>query len=303
METVRILSGQTALMFMLMLVGFILYRIKMIDSKISGAIGNIVLYVANPAVILSSLLTGFSSEKLVKGGIAVILSIGAVVVGIVVGILLYRRGKPINKFAIAFGNNGFIGIPLIQNVMGPECVFYVTISVAIQAVAMWTYGVIILSGDKREASIKKVATNPCILAMVIGIIVGFTGVTLPNVLSQTVTYLGNMNTPLAMIVLGSYLAETDVRLLLRDKDLYISSVGRLVIVPIVCMFMTLLVPVQYSDVVTTILIAAATPVAGSLAIYCKRYDNNYAYGAGIVGLTTLFGLVTMPIFLYVTYLF
>lgn len=301
METVSILIDQALLMFILMLVGFVLFKIKMLDDRTTRALGDLILYVANPAIILISLLGDFGREKLEKGGVAVLISVAMILIGIAVGYLMYRSKKPLNRFAIIFCNNGFMGIPLIQNVMGSECVFYVAIFVAVGAVAMWTYGVIIVSGSRKEASLKKVITNPCIIAMVIGIVLGVTHMTLPAILLQTIFYLGNLNTPLAMMVLGCYLAESDVKKLLQDKDMYITSFGRLIAVPFVTLLMLMLVPDRYMDVKITLLIATSTPAAGSLAILCKKYDNEYTYGAGIVSITTLISLFTMPLCVALAY--
>lgn len=302
METVQILIGQAALMFLLMMVGFILFKIKMLNGQITAGLGDLVLYVANPAVILASLLGDFSREMMEKGLVAILISAAMIIIGILVGYLLFRRKKPLNRFAIIFCNNGFMGIPLIRNVMGEECVFYVTLFVAVGAVAMWTYGVSILSGSKKEVSVRKVVTNPCIIALVLGVIIGVAGIKLPPVLTQTITYLGDLNTPLAMIVMGCYLAEAEFKKLLKDKDVYITCFGRLIVVPLVSLLLMKFIPDKYMDIKVTMLIATSTPAAASLGMFCRKYNSNYSYGAGIVGITTLISLITMPVFVYLAYL-
>ena len=130
-----------------------------------------------------------------------------------------------------------MGIPIVQAVLGSEAVFYVSAFVALLNLLQWTYGVFVITKDKRQISVKKIVTNPILISMVIGILLFLIPVEIPYVVSGTVSLVAGMNAPVAMISLGTYLAQTTLRQLVLDKTAWISTFVRLIVIPL----MTLLV--------------------------------------------------------------
>ena len=97
------------------------------------------------------------------------------------------------------------GFVIIQSLLGPEYVFYVTMTMAVGTFVLWTYGIYLMSGDMSQISFKKIVTNPAVIALAIGLVLFFAPIHLPAMVNQVLTGMANLNTGLAMLVLGANL--------------------------------------------------------------------------------------------------
>ena len=210
---VLVLIKQIVAMVIMMAVGVILVHAKMVDEKGVAQLSSIALYVATPAVIIQAFAVTFSQEQLVNGAWVALFTLVSLVVSTALAALILARSDRVGRFATIFSNAGFVGIPIIQALLGPEYVFYVTIVIAVSTLYLWTYGVVLMSADKTMVSINKVANNPAMIALVIGLALFFLPIELPDVASTVLTSMGNLNTGLAMIVLGANLGMANVSLM------------------------------------------------------------------------------------------
>ena len=122
-------------------------------------------------------------------------------------------------------------LPIVQAVLGSEAVFYVSAFVALLNLLQWTYGVFVITKDKRQVSVRKIITNPILISMIIGICLFLIPVEIPHVISETVSLVAGMNAPVAMISLGTYLAQITAAQLVRDKAAWLSTLVRLLVIP------------------------------------------------------------------------
>ena len=205
----------------------------------------------------------------------------------------------ISRFGVIFSNTGFVGIPLVQSILGQEYVLYVTVCIAVSIFFVWTYGVYLVTGSFQEVSLAKVLTNPAVTTLFLGFALFLLSVRLPDFLSVACSTLGSINTGGAMIVLGCYLAQTRLGHMMRDLRIYKVSLLRLVVSPLLCCALLWLLHVQLisADVKMVVLITFATPVGAMCAMLSQKYGGNYEYGAGLVSLSTLLSLATMPLML------
>lgn len=293
------LLNQVGSMFVMMLVGYVVYQAKLVNDESVAHLSNVVLYVAAPALTIVSLQEKFDFQLLINAGWAFLLSCVVMGIGAIVSQVVYGSKEPLSHFGVIFSNNGFVGIPLVQNLLGTECVFYVSVCIAATTLLAWTYGVVLISGDKREVSLKRVISNPAIVALVVGFIFFLLSFELPAPIEIACTSLANCNTGMAMFVLGCYLAQTNLRLVLKDLRIYKVALLRLVIVPLLFLGLFVLLPHGMIDyqVEMSIYIAFATPCAAMVAMLSQKFGANYMYGASIVSLTTLISMATMPFIL------
>ena len=201
---VGILIKQILVMVVMMSVGVILAKIKMVDEHGVAQLSNLALYVSTPAVVISSLAIEFDRGQLVTGGVVMAFCVVMLIIAAVIGRIGCGSADRVGQFAVTFSNSGFVGIPLIQGILGEEYVFYVTMTMVIGTVIFWTYGVFLMSGDKSEVSVKKILTNPNFIAVVIGMCLFFSPVKLPYIIDASLTGMKNLNTGLGMIILGKY---------------------------------------------------------------------------------------------------
>lgn len=291
----QILLQQTIIMFALMLLGLLLSRRGMITEQGSRDLSNVLLYAVIPCVILRSYMSEFSTEKLHAMGLSALIAVIAFAASIAVAYLTCGTRHRIENFAVAFGNAGFIGIPLVTAVFGPEAAFYVVSFSTFANLLQWTYGIVIISGKKETMNLRMVFVNPVFISMVIGIALFVLQPTLPTVVTGTIGYIADGNTVLAMIILGYYLSKVQLRGLFADVRLYLFSALRLLVVPAVTILVFLPFPFARGEITLITLIAAATPIASSTAIFAQKFGQDYRRAVSYVCLSTILSVATLPL--------
>lgn len=293
---VLILIKQILVMLAMMSIGVILFKLGQLDEKGVGQLSNLALYVATPCVVIRALAIPFDAEKISTGVLVMLFFLIIFAVSVVIGRFGCGKADRVGTFAVVFSNSGFVGIPLIQGILGEEYVFYVTMTMVVGTITFWTYGVLLMSGDKNEVSVKKILTNPNLIAVVMGMILFFTIDELPYVILQTLNGMANMNTGLGMVILGATLGASNVGLMVTDTRLYKAIALRLVVVPLVCIPILLLMPVPF-EVRMVMMIIAAAPAASATSMLALKYGADYSYGTGLSIGTTIVSMLTMPLVL------
>ncbi|MDO4796475.1 MAG: AEC family transporter [Coriobacteriales bacterium] len=290
---VLILIKQIVVMIAMMAVGVILYKVGQVDEKGIGQLSNIALYVATPCVVIQSLAIDFDRERLTLGGLSLAFFAAILLVSAIIARFGCGRADRVGAFAVVFSNSGFVGIPLIQGILGDEYVFYVTMTLVVGTVVFWTYGTYLMSGDKNEVSAKKIVTNPNLIAVVVGLILFFAPIKLPFIVTKVLQGMANMNTGLGMIILGATLGASNIGLMVTDKRLYKAIALRLLAVPLLCIPLLMLMPAP-SEVRMVLLVVAAAPAASATSMLALKYGADYSYGTGLAIGTTIISMLTMP---------
>ena len=195
-----------------------------------------------------------------------------------------------------FSNCGFIGFPIVFSIYGNEGVIYASIFNLFFTAFLWTYGVILFNGKMKREDIKKVVLNPAIVAVFIGLIIMIFGFDIPSVLSSTLDLVGNMTSPLSMIIVGVILGNAKIISYLKDKTIYYSAFLKLIIMPCILILISRLLK-DTSLVIKTLIIVTAMPAAAMTSILAESFDKESEYSAVIVFITTLFSVITFPILL------
>ena len=298
MEIVGVLSNQIIMMFLLMAVGLILFKTKKLSLEGSRSIGNVLLYVVIPAVVIKAYL----GEKTEGAVVDLVLSFALSLIGLAVAMLISSycfKKDPIEKFGAAFSNAGFIGIPIVSVLYGDQAVFYVSAFVAFVNIFQWTYGVWVLTGDTKSVSIQSLVSNPFIISLMIGLGLWMTGITLPIPLHRCIESFANMNAPLAMLSLGTYLAQIPFKEVFSSQKSWLASGVRLVIIPIITLAIFSIIPIRNEMIKTALLIVAATPIGSNVAIFAQLYDGDYSQAVKDVCLSTLCCIVTLPVLMMI----
>ena len=196
-----ILITQVLAMLVMLSVGYVSYRAHLLSDAGVGDLANVVMYVASPAVMVTSFLGAFRVEKLVNAGACALLTIVILLMCALVARIFCGGEGRISRFGVIFSNTGFVGIPLVQSILGQEYVLYVTVCIAVSIFFVWTYGVYLVTGSFQEVSLAKVLTNPAVTTLFLGFALFLLSVRLPDFLSVACSTLGSINTGGAMIVL------------------------------------------------------------------------------------------------------
>lgn len=291
---ILILLRQIAIMALLMAVGIYLSRKGFLSPQGTKDLGAILLRIIIPCVIVKSYITTYSRERLLELALSAGLALVAFILAMGIAYLVYGKRRRIENFASAFCNAGFIGIPLAQAVIGDEGVFYMAASVALLNLFQWTYGVYIMTDRRDSISAKTIAKNPVVIAIVIGIALFLSRLPVPGIVTSTLGYIAGMNTPVAMILMGTYMAKLPWRKLL-DKRAYGCVMFRLVIIPAVVLLVFWALPISNQNVALAAYLAAATPVGANICVFAQQYDCDYEFSVVTVCLSTLLSVITVPL--------
>lgn len=285
---------QVVVMFLLMSVGFILYKREKITNEGSKTLANLLIYVILPCVIINSFcieMTKVHVEGLIFSSFMALicLTICIVLSG------LFFRGNSIDIFAATFSNPGFFGIPLITAVFGQNAVFYIATFIAFLNIGQWTYGTALLKGEKLKLGIKEIILSPFMMGLLIGLVIFFVQIPVPSVLKNVLTNICNANTTIAMLLMGVYIAQADLKKALRNISLYMVMIVRLIVIPLVCMIVMQFIPGVSPDIKLSLLIAVACPVGANVAVYAQLYHKDYVYAVLSVAVSTIFSIITLPV--------
>jgi len=290
-------------LFILIAVGAVCCKTKLLNDTAVKCCANLVLYIATPCVIIKSCIREFDTGML-KGFL--IVAAAAVVnhlLLIVVARLLFRDKdecrRRVLRFAVVFSNAGYMGIPLQQAVLGDEGVFYCAAYVIVFNVVLWTYGVVEMSRDKDALSARKILVNPGVIGVVVGLVIFLLSVPVPTLVQDAVGHLASLNTPLPMLIVGYYLAQTDLLAALKDGRSYLALGLRLVIMPAAALGLLLLCGVR-GAVLTSAMICISTPTATACTMFATRYDRDPRLSVNLVSLSTLLSVITMPVLIALT---
>ncbi len=300
-----ILLQQMMVLFLIMMVGYLCRRIGLFSADASKLLSGIVVNVANPALILSSVV---NKESAIEGKELVMtmgLAIGTYVVLLVLAEAvprLLRAGKKdygVYKVMTVFSNIGFMGFPLLTAMYGSESLLYASLFLIPYNVLIYTYGVEALTKEEgvqkeNKAIPWKKIFNIGVIACIITIILYITRIRVPKVMEDVVNTLGNLTAPLSMMVIGDAMSQMKIKELLKDKKLMIFTAVKLLLIPIVGLFV--IKQMGFTPMLNGVfLVMLSTPVGSMTAMLAQQYDGNYELASKGVALTTLLSVVTMPI--------
>lgn len=294
-EMILILVRQIAQMFLYALIGFLLFRAKLISQEGSKAIGNILIYLALPAVIINGFLVERTPERMIGILWSGIAGAALLLLSILVSRLFFKK-DPVAAFAGAFSNPGFFGIPLIIAALGQEAVFYAACFIAFLNIGQWTYGVSVLTGQPLLQGFrpKKLIKAPFFIATLIGVACFFSQFRLPAILSGSITAVAALNTPLAMFTVGIYLAQTRLLKMFTNAKLYALAGVRLLLIPALSALLLLLIPQEWREMKLSLLLVAACPVGSNVAVYSQLHGADYPYAVQTVVISTLLSILSIP---------
>ncbi|MFQ8600828.1 MAG: AEC family transporter [Oscillospiraceae bacterium] len=298
MQAAGVVANQVLIMFLLMGVGILTEKLRMIRYAAASQINNFLLLIVMPCVILNAYQIEFKVELLEGLLLAFLLALFSHAIGIVVSMLLARR-KPdakyrIERFAMVYSNCSFMAIPLLQAVVGSEGVFYGSAYIAVFNLFMWTHGIFLMSGERSMKAVRKALLNPGVISVAAGLILFFTPFRFPYVVGQVTGYIASLNTPLAMLLTGIFISRSGIKSAFSDKKVYFISAVRLLLIPLLVLGVIWVLPAP-GIVRTACIISAACPCAASCSMFALRYKQDVSYSSKMITVSTLLSVLTLPV--------
>lgn len=300
MSLALISLGQILTMLFLMAAGLACTKMGLLDEAVNKKLSNLLLMVINPIIILLAYQREYETELLHRLLLSLLLGLLTFIISIILIHLIYKKRNNkdfgIEKFACVYSNAGFLGIPLINGIFGYEGVFYLTGYITVFFIFFWTHGQIVMGGKKDFSSVRRSFVSPPMIAVYLGFALFMLRIELPEFLMSPLKQLGNLNTPLAMLVAGSTIYGIKVLDIIKDRRIYAVCTLKLLIIPglVILIFSPFNIP---QTVLGTIVILTACPSAANLILLAYKYEKDHVYASQIFTASTILSMATIPLLL------
>lgn len=296
-----LLMEQIIQLFLMIFMGFLIVKAKLLNSEDSKILSIIVLYLIIPCVIINAFQVDYTPQT-VKG--LLIALVGSVMTQVILLIVVSILGRVfhLNEVEVAsiyYSNSGNLIVPIVMFILGKEWVLYGCVFMSVQLVFIWTHCKKIIS---RESTYdwRKIVLNINIISIAIGIVLFLTRIHLPAIINNTLSAVGSMIGPASMIVTGMLFAGMDFKQIFANKRVYFVSFFRLIIVPVIALFLIKCSQLSTfssngNKLMMIVFLAIITPSASTVTQMCQVYGNDSQYASAINVVTTLLAIVTMPL--------
>ena len=290
--------AKMAMLVLIMLLGYLCARIGITGPEFNKRVTPLVMNVLLTATILNSVLSvpDFTGRDIVD---YVLVLTAATVLQIAAAWFLPRllrtRGEDVGatRLVTAFGNVGFVGLPVVAAIFGDEMVFFASLTNIPFNLALYSIGAAQLSGGAgARFDWRKVLNMPVIATLLSRIHV-------PAVIADTISTLAGATIPLSMLIIGTSLGAISVRAALADWRVYVVSAVRL----LVCPLLTWLVlrPFVSGALLGIPVLLAACPSAMVVTALCLQYDRSDAFASKCIFLSTILSAVTIPLLIWLLF--
>ena len=291
---------QMMILFFMMLTGFIANKTGVMGPESEQRLSKLVVNITCPALILSSVT---SCDRLESSAMLTVIFLTAIGYYLLLPPLskVLVRFLPIEparrkeyEAMLIYSNLGFMGIPVVSSVLGDQAILYLSIFMAVFNLSVFSYGSLLLqnSGSKAPSFAKMV--NPGTVSALSAIILYLCGLTLPPIIKESVSSIGSVTTPLAMLIIGSSLANQPFREMLAEKGLLPFALVRLGILPLISLVVGRFL-ISDNMLLCVLVISSAMPVASNIVMLRKEAGEDDSCLTRGVFLTTLLSVVTIPL--------
>ena len=212
-----------------------------------------------------------------------------------------RRGTMINTFVNA--NTIFIGLPLNVALFGNQALPYFLIYYITNTISTWTLGVYLMTSDSKAGQSKETTKfdwKKLLPAPLVGFLVALLflilRISIPDFATNTLTYVGNIVTPLSLIYIGIVLAKAGLNTITFDKDTIVTLVGRFILAPLIMILvLKFFAPNMATVEFKTFMIQSATPALAVLPILANQGKGDVEFSTNVVTLSTVLFIVVIPI--------
>ncbi len=292
-------AQQVFVLFLIVAVGFTADRLKVFTQETAKKSNDLLFYIITPAVIIQSFMNmEFSVDTASSFGIAFLCMSGTLIVGIFLAIPFFKKSdnKTVFKYAVSYGNMGYMALPLCQALLGSEGVFYCSAGVVAFNILCFTHGIWLMTRDNEGSSfkLKTLIFNPGVISVLIGLPFFIFDIDLPDIFTSAVGHISNLNTPVAMIFFGTYMANTDLKKMFKVKENYLVALLKLIVMPLMMFGVFKLVGIS-GVMLTACMISASVPSANNTAMFAAKYGKDTGVASQVVAFDSFLSVITIPI--------
>lgn len=304
---IEIILHQMLQLFIIMFLGYVLHKVKLIDHDFIKKLTKLLLNVTLPATIFSSVLQQESERDMGAVGEVFLIGVAVYVVLPVVSLLavklmrLPKKDRSLYAFMMTYSNIGFMGFPLMDALYGQTAVFYAAIINIIFNISVFTCGVLMMNAGKDGGNTKLKWRNllsPGVSVSTLSVAVYLLNISFPEDIKSVVSSVGNITTPLAMILIGATLATMDVKSIFNDWHVYFYSAVKQIVIPLL-FWPALKFLIHDPFILAVVFILILMPVANTSVLFATEYDGDEKLAAKTIFITTVMSIVTVPLLLMI----
>ena len=291
-------------MMIMALVGYALVKLGTLKQEDSRIISLLLLFVIQPCMILRSLQIELSPDRLQGFLFATVASSISMLLCILFAKLFERTWDldPVDRASLTYANVGNLILPLISMSLGDEMVFYGSTFQIPFNILLWTHCYSILTDGKR-LNLKKMVTNPPLIALALGLVLLVTQIHLPSVIDDAAKGYHDMVAASSMMLVGMIIAGSDLKSVFTYKKAYLISLLRLVVLPVICILLLYVSGyVQRNPAmrpVAQIVAIGASAPCGSSIVQLAVIGGKDAMKASIYNvMSTILCVVTIPMMIF-----
>lgn len=298
---IMVVINQMIQLFLIIGLGYFMQKKKILNDELNTKLNFIVISITTPALIFSSVCTTSISEKsmviytlAIATAVYVALPVISFVLVKLMRIPMHQKG--LYMFMTIFSNTGFMGYPIMKALFGNDAVFYTALFNILFNLEVFTLGVILMNYGK-DVKMKlnpKNILSPGVVASIVAIFIYFLEIPVPSVIANCFEMVGDMTTPLAMMIIGATLANIKFKDLFTELRLYYFTVVKQVILPII-VFPVIAYFISNPLIQGITLVNIAMPVANSAVLFAKQYGGDVELAAKSIFITTLVSVFTIPL--------
>lgn len=298
---ILVVINQMIQLFLIIGLGYFMQKKKILNDELNTKLNFIVISITTPALIFSSVCTTSISEKsmviytlAIATAVYVALPVISFVLVKLMRIPMHQKG--LYMFMTIFSNTGFMGYPIMKALFGNDAVFYTALFNILFNLEVFTLGVILINygNDVKMKLNPKNLLSPGVVASIIAIFIYFLEIPIPDVIANSCGMVGDMTTPLAMMIIGATLANIKVKELFTELRLYYFTIVKQVILPI-AVFPIIAYFIKDPLIQGITLVNLAMPVANSAVLFAKEYGGDVELAAKSIFITTLVSVFTIPL--------
>ena len=288
--------NQLISLFLMIFTGYIAARAGIITPDFRKRLSSFTLNTAAPCVVVSAVLDGDSNPLQMLGAVGMAVFFYAFMsflAAVIVRLLRVRREEAgLDQLMLIFTNVGFMGIPVVQSIYGMQGVALVSMFILIFNLYCFSYGVLLISSSAKFNW--RSLCNSCIIAALIALFLALTGWRLPAPVESTLSTIGAMNTPLAMMIIGASMAHSDIRKALSNPRMYLICMLSMFVMPVLTLLAVMFMPIDPMLAGVTVLMATM-PVAGNCAMLSDIHTPHDMTASHCVMVSTLMSAVSLPL--------
>lgn len=283
--------------------GYFIAKKGMMDAHTNGQVSAMIVSVFNPLLILSSSANAVGQVSLGTMGMVGLIAAGMFAIFIAAGMALspfFEKSpdqRKIFQMMFIFSNLGFIGIPVVSSILGPEYVVYVTEFLLVYTIVFYTYGISLMDGKFSVSSLRSMA-NPGTLSGLAALLIILCGIPLPDFVKTAITYLGNVTSPMALVAVGFTLAHSDLKKIFCQPKLYVFAAIKLLALPLLLLPLLQLVTSD-AALISVSMVMFGMPIGNMPLILGNQRGIDGSTCSAAIILTTVLCVFTIPVLMAV----